>query len=133
MTRPELGKKRIDPENGRKFYDLGQDPVVSPYTGTAYPLSFFEPPASERPRRVGVAPRFVRREEEPEAEADETRDGEETVSLTAVEEDEEGATKVASVDGEEDDEAADDEGVLALDEDEEERMTEIIDSRRDDD
>jgi uncharacterized protein (TIGR02300 family) len=41
VSKPELGTKRIDPETGKKFYDLNRDPVVSPYTGKAYPLSFF--------------------------------------------------------------------------------------------
>ncbi|MGO7203483.1 TIGR02300 family protein [Rhizobium ruizarguesonis] len=38
----ELGTKRTDPETGKKFYDLNRDPIVSPYTGKSYPLSFFE-------------------------------------------------------------------------------------------
>ena len=42
MAKPELGTKRIDPETGRKFYDLNREPIVSPYTGKSYPLSFFE-------------------------------------------------------------------------------------------
>lgn len=42
MAKPELGTKRIDPETGRKFYDLNKDPIVSPYTGKSYPRSFFE-------------------------------------------------------------------------------------------
>lgn len=42
MAKAELGTKRIDPETGRKFYDLNKDPIVSPYTGKSYPRSFFE-------------------------------------------------------------------------------------------
>jgi uncharacterized protein (TIGR02300 family) len=42
VAKAELGTKRIDPETGRKFYDLNRDPIVSPYTGKSYPLSFFE-------------------------------------------------------------------------------------------
>jgi uncharacterized protein (TIGR02300 family) len=42
VVKPELGTKRIDPETGRKFYDLNKDPVVSPYTGKSYPRSYFE-------------------------------------------------------------------------------------------
>ena len=42
MAKPELGTNRIDPETGKKFYDLNRDPIVSPYTGKTYPLSFFE-------------------------------------------------------------------------------------------
>ena len=41
MAKAELGTKRIDPETGKKFYDLNKDPVVSPYTNKSYPLSFF--------------------------------------------------------------------------------------------
>lgn len=42
MAKEELGTKRIDPETGKKFYDFGRDPVISPYTGKSYPLSYFE-------------------------------------------------------------------------------------------
>jgi uncharacterized protein (TIGR02300 family) len=42
VAKPDLGTKRIDPETGRKFYDLNKDPIVSPYTGKSYPRSYFE-------------------------------------------------------------------------------------------
>ena len=42
MAKPELGTKRVCPETGRKFYDLNKDPIVSPYTGKQYPISYFE-------------------------------------------------------------------------------------------
>jgi uncharacterized protein (TIGR02300 family) len=42
VAKSELGTKRIDPETGRKFYDLNRNPIVSPYTGKSYPLSYFE-------------------------------------------------------------------------------------------
>jgi uncharacterized protein (TIGR02300 family) len=42
VAKTELGTKRTDPETGKKFYDLNRDPIVSPYTGTSYPLSFFQ-------------------------------------------------------------------------------------------
>jgi uncharacterized protein (TIGR02300 family) len=70
VARPELGTKRVDPVTGRKFYDLGKDPIVSPYTGQSYPRSFFEPVAKtsrpandeedevETPVKAG-APEFV--------------------------------------------------------------------------
>ena len=45
MAKPELGTKRVCPVTGRKFYDLDKDPIVSPYTGQAYPRSMFEPQA----------------------------------------------------------------------------------------
>ncbi len=30
VAKSELGTKRIDPETGKKFYDLNKDPIVSP-------------------------------------------------------------------------------------------------------
>lgn len=42
MAKTDLGTKRTCPETGKKFYDLGKDPIVSPYTGVAYPLTAFE-------------------------------------------------------------------------------------------
>lgn len=45
MAKPELGIKRVCPVTGRKFYDLNRDPVVSPYSGQAYPRAYFEPQA----------------------------------------------------------------------------------------
>ncbi len=49
MAKPELGIKRACPVTGRKFYDLNRDPIVSPYTGQAYPRTFFEPQAKAEP------------------------------------------------------------------------------------
>jgi uncharacterized protein (TIGR02300 family) len=42
VAKSDLGTKRTCPETGKKFYDLGKDPIVSPYTGIAYPLTAFE-------------------------------------------------------------------------------------------
>ncbi len=42
MAKSELGTKRTDPDTGKEFQDLNRDPVVSPYTGKSWPLSFFE-------------------------------------------------------------------------------------------
>jgi len=42
VAKTELGTKRIDPETGKKFYDLNRDPIISPYTGISYPRSYFE-------------------------------------------------------------------------------------------
>ncbi len=33
MAKEEWGTKRICPETGRRFYDLNNSPVISPYTG----------------------------------------------------------------------------------------------------
>ncbi|MEP2942799.1 MAG: TIGR02300 family protein [Hyphomicrobiales bacterium] len=47
MATPEAGTKRVCPESGKKFYDLNKDPIISPYTGESYPLSFFEAEKAE--------------------------------------------------------------------------------------
>lgn len=41
MAKEEWGVKRVCPETGKRFYDLNKDPIVSPYTGETYELSFF--------------------------------------------------------------------------------------------
>lgn len=33
MPKEEWGTKRLCPETGKRFYDLGRSPAVSPYTG----------------------------------------------------------------------------------------------------
>jgi uncharacterized protein (TIGR02300 family) len=38
VAKTELGIKRVCPETGRKFYDLGKTPVISPYTGKVVPI-----------------------------------------------------------------------------------------------
>ena len=68
MAKTDLGTKRTCPETGKKFYDLGKDPIVSPYTGIAYPLTAFEQ---------------VRREAR--VEEDEVEDVEATTAVDTVE------------------------------------------------
>ena len=53
MAKAELGTKRICPETGRKFYDLGKTPVISPYTGKVVPIVV---PAPSRSRPEPAAP-----------------------------------------------------------------------------
>ena len=38
MAKEEWGTKRICPETGKRFYDLNNNPVISPYTGKAIML-----------------------------------------------------------------------------------------------
>ena len=33
MPNEEWGTKRLCPTTGKRFYDLGKDPIISPYTG----------------------------------------------------------------------------------------------------
>jgi uncharacterized protein (TIGR02300 family) len=68
---PERGTKREDPETGKKFYDLGKDPIVSPYTGKSYPRSYFE--QTVRANATGRAAVAEEKEEE-EAEVEEVVD-----------------------------------------------------------
>lgn len=83
MAKPELGTKRICPETGRKFYDLNKDPIVSPYTGKSYPLSFFDDTKSEV-----IVEKAEKVEETTEVEEEDTANAE-VVSLEDAEEEEE--------------------------------------------
>jgi uncharacterized protein (TIGR02300 family) len=131
MSKSELGTKRTDPETGRKFYDFGKDPIVSPYTGTSYPLSFFEASATS-PRRPSQADMPVHREEEQHDEVGESEDEDaDTVSLSDIEEDEADDAQTGAVDVDDDEgatEKADEEGFLALDE-EEENVDDLVGER----
>jgi uncharacterized protein (TIGR02300 family) len=82
VSNPERGTKRTDPDTGKKFYDLNQDPVVSPYTGKSYPLSFFEQAmttAKAAPERARPKAEVAEVEEEEVEET--TSGGPEIVSL----------------------------------------------------
>jgi uncharacterized protein (TIGR02300 family) len=122
VAKPELGTKRVCPETGRKFYDLNQSPVISPYTGHVVPI---ETP-STRSRPEPAAARAV----VPEAvEAPETAEVE-LVSLEEAEAEAEGGGKKVAVAGEEDvevdDEALDDAAFIVPEEEEDEDVTTII-------
>lgn len=54
MAKTDLGTKRICPETGRKFYDLGKTPVVSPYTGKVVPI-VLAPVRTPRPEPAAPA------------------------------------------------------------------------------
>ncbi len=122
MGKAELGTKRVDPETGRKFYDLNKDPIVSPYTGKSYPRSFFDNDVK------------VIEEEEDEAISEEL-DAEEDLEVVSLEdaEDEETVAKPGSPEIDEtdddvielDDEDADD-TFLADDEEEEDDDVSVI-------
>lgn len=103
MAKAELGTKRVCPETERKFYDLNRDPIVSPYSGHSYPLSFFEKP-EEEPVVEKV------KEAEPAAET--------TAETTAPELDEDGVEIVSLEDA--DDETAGVKDIPDLEEDDEE-------------
>ena len=75
MAKSELGTKRICPTTGKKFYDLGKTPVISPYTGEVVPIAPWcrARAAAMPPRRRCCAP--------PADAAPEAAEAEELVSL----------------------------------------------------
>lgn len=72
MAKAELGTKRVCPDTGRKFYDLGKTPVISPYTGKVVPIAAPAPargrPEPPAPPRAPVPEPEVIVPETPEAE-----------------------------------------------------------------
>ncbi len=118
MAKAELGIKRVCPVTGRKFYDLNRDPVVSPYTGQAYPRGFFEPQPKGAPAPANAA------EDEEETEA--------PVELVALEEadaPEGGAKEAAVVEDIDEDIVADedDDTFLEEEEDGDDDVSDLID------
>jgi len=114
VAKSELGTKRIDPETGRKFYDLNKDPIVSPYTGKSYPRSYFD---------TGSENGTEEEEEEVEPAAVDAEEGEpEVVSLEeADEEASETSDDIPDIDDDDADvDLGDDDGDSFLDEEEEE-------------
>ena len=120
VAKAELGTKRTDPDTGKKFYDLNRDPVVSPYSGKSWPLSFFE--------ETAAAVKEVPEEEEvAEVDAENTE-----VELVSLEEADEAASgddipdigdDEVEIDGDDDD----DDTFLAPDEDDDDDdMSDII-------
>ena len=93
MAKSELGTKRIDPETGRKFYDLNKDPIVSPYTGKSYPRSFFES-GSEK---------VLEEEAEEEQEVEGEDDAPETISLEDADDEAKGGDDVPDMDDDDED------------------------------
>ena len=122
MAKPELGTKRICPETGRKFYDLKKDPIVSPYTGKTYPLSFFEETAKTA---------VVEKEEEEEvAEVDAESTDVEIVSLEEADED---TASTGKSDGLPDIDEDDDDDDVEIDDDDDDTFLADDDDDDDDD
>ena len=126
MAKTELGTKRIDPETGRKFYDLNKDPIVSPYTGKTYPRSYFE---------EGKIAALEEEEEVAEKEVDaEDEEGVEVVSLEEADEDVK-ADDLPDLGDDEDVDLGDDEDdtFLADEEEEDDDVADMIGVGDDDD
>ncbi len=126
MAKAELGTKRTDPDNGKKFYDLNRDPVVSPYTGKSWPLSFFE--------ESSAAAGLETAEDEDVAEVDTENTEVELVSLEDAEESTTGDDIPDIGDDEVELDGDDDDTFLEADEDDDDDdMSDIIGVTGDDD
>jgi uncharacterized protein (TIGR02300 family) len=131
VANPKLGTKRICPETGRKFYDLGKDPIVSPYTGTSYPRSAFEKAPERAKTPVAAAPvakAAVVTEAVVEREPDviSLEDAEVVVDDDAAVESDEAVIADAEVEVEDDAEPAPDDTFLE-EEEEEGAVTDLLD------
>lgn len=125
MAKPELGAKRIDPETGRKFYDLNKDPIVSPYTGRSYPRSYFD---------SGPVNVIEEEEEVEEKELDTEEAGPELVPLEEADGEAKADDSLPDLDEDEEVEIADDDDTfLEAEEEEEDDVAGIVSVGDDDD
>ncbi|MBX8799797.1 TIGR02300 family protein [Pseudochrobactrum asaccharolyticum] len=117
MAKSELGTKRIDPETGKKFYDLNKDPIVSPYTGKSYPLSYFVSSVDTR----------VEEEETETEELDTALDAPEFVSLEDADDEAKG-DDIPDLDDDDDVDLGDDDDPFLTpdDEDEDDDMSGLL-------
>ena len=126
MAKSELGTKRIDPETGRKFYDLNKDPIVSPYTGKTYARSYFDD---------GKASAII--EEEEEVETKELDPEEETAEVVSLEDADEEAKATDDLPDLDDDDVDlgddDDDTFLAEEEEDDDDVADMIGVGDDDD
>ena len=121
MASSERGTKRTDPETGKKFYDLNLDPIVSPYTGKSYPLSYFEQVLAGKPSPVKERKADVEDDEEEVEEEAEDAAAPEIVSLEDADAEESGDEEIPETDDVEvDEELGEDEADVFLEEDEDE-------------
>ena len=139
MAKANLGTKRVCPETGRKFYDLEKDPIVSPYTGNEYPISFFEGEANitaPKPEAEEKAPETAEAKADTEEDAGiELEDAPEIISLEDAEDDIDDddddnedipdIPDIPDVDIDDDDDAADDDTFLE-DDDEDDDLSDVI-------
>ena len=127
MAKSELGTKRVCPDTGRKFYDLGKTPVISPYTGKIVPI-VVAPVRAPRPEAARPATAAA----EAEVVTPETADAE-FVSLDEAEAEQQGkkpATAGADVAAEDEDveidESLDDAAFIEEEEEGDPDVTDII-------
>jgi len=120
MPKEEWGVKRVCPDTGRRFYDLGRNPIVSPYTDKVLV------PDPAKGGRSLIADKPERVEEEEEETIVEDDDGEAKVEDGDDPDDDDGGAKiedggVANVHDDDDDDDGEakieDDGVLDDDDD----------------
>jgi len=131
VAKSELGTKRVCPTTGRKFYDLGKDPIISPYTGMVVPIApiVISATAARAAARAAAAaePKDTRPDAGEELIADEAADVE-LISLEEADDDEAASGKKTPAADEEleieDDipDAAEDEDDTFLEEEEDEAV-----------
>jgi uncharacterized protein (TIGR02300 family) len=134
VARPELGTKRVCPETGRKFYDLNKDPIVSPYTGKTYPMSFFDDDGAD-PVKEDVMTKPADETEADEADVEVVESDDSTVSLEDADEDSgsESDSSLPDLGDNTDDEVLDDEEedddtfLASEDDDDDDDMSGLID------
>ncbi|MEM1161803.1 MAG: TIGR02300 family protein [Pseudomonadota bacterium] len=80
MPKPEWGVKRTCPTTGQRFYDLNQNPIISPYTGEVVELS-------AKPKTVDVAADLARATAATAAKEESLVDDEDVEETDATEED----------------------------------------------
>ncbi len=108
MVNENLGTKRVCPETSRKFYDLGKNPIISPYSGKQYPLAFFEDPEpvpvvvpQKAPEEVKVAEKAAastNQQADADADEDEEGAGPEFISLEDADAEESGGEEIPEID-----------------------------------
>jgi uncharacterized protein (TIGR02300 family) len=141
VAKANLGTKRVCPETGRKFYDLEKDPIVSPYTGKEYALSFFEGTdniVAPKPDEATAKAETKKAEEETTEDdnsLDSDDDGPEIISLEDAEEDTdddsdddddiESIPDIPDVDIDDDD-SEDSDDTFLEDEDEDDDLSDVI-------
>jgi uncharacterized protein (TIGR02300 family) len=129
VAKTELGTKRVCPETGRKFYDLGKTPVISPYTGKVVPI-VVPVQSRSRPEPATPAPARPAPVAEVETIVPETTDAE-FVSLEDAEAEQQGKKPAegATAEGEEEveaDESLDDAAFIEEQDEGDPDVTDII-------
>jgi uncharacterized protein (TIGR02300 family) len=112
VSKPELGTKRVCPDTGRKFYDLNRDPIVSPYTGKSFPLSYFE--------ETSVIKVLEKAEEDEVVEVDTESTEVELVSLEEADDEASPGEEIPDIGDDEDVDIGEDEDDTFLEQDEDE-------------